>query len=69
MMAVAEYLTVAEVARELGMTERAIHKRITSGHMRAERFGERVVLVPTEEVERWRGVGKLKPGPKRQDDS
>ena len=64
MVAVAEYLTVSEAARELGLTERAIHKRITSGHMRVERFGERAVLIPLEEVERWRQLGRLKPGPK-----
>ena len=66
MVVVADYMTVSEAARELGVTERAIHKRITSGHMRAERFGERAVLIPTEEVDRWREIGRLKPGPKRR---
>jgi excisionase family DNA binding protein len=66
MVAVAEYMTVSEAARALGVTDRAIHKRITSGHMRAERYGERAVLIPVEEVERWRELGRMKPGPKRR---
>ena len=69
MVAVADYMTVSEAARELGVTERAIHKRITSGHMHAERFGERAVLIPVEEVNRWRDIGRLKTGPKRQDET
>jgi len=65
MVAVADYMTVSEAAQELGVTVRAIHKRIASGHMRAERYGERAVLIPTEEVQRWRELGRMKPGPKR----
>jgi excisionase family DNA binding protein len=61
-----EYLTVAEAAKELGLSARAIHKRIAEGVMRAERFGALVWMIPTDEVDRWRGRGKLKPGPKRQ---
>jgi excisionase family DNA binding protein len=64
MVAVADYMTVAEAARALGVSERAIHKRIAGGLMRAERFGAHVWQIPVEEVERWRSIGRLKPGPK-----
>jgi excisionase family DNA binding protein len=59
-----EYLTVAEAAKELGLSARAVHKRIAEGVMRAERFGSLVWMIPAEEVDRWRGRGKLRPGPK-----
>lgn len=59
-----EYLTVSEAARELNVTTRTIHKRIASGAMKAERFGALVWQIPVSEVERWRELGRLKPGPK-----
>ncbi len=65
MVAVADYMTVDEAARELGLTRRGVHKRIERGDMRAERFGDRVVLIPVDEVQRWREIGRLKPGPKK----
>ena len=64
MITMANYVTVAEAARELGVTERAIHKRIAAGLMRAERFGAHVWQIPVEEVRRWREIGRMKPGPK-----
>ena len=59
-----DYMTVSEAARELGVSSRAIHKRIAEGTMRAERFGALVWQIPVAEVERWRELGKQKPGPK-----
>jgi excisionase family DNA binding protein len=67
MVAMAEYMTVSEAAQALGVTERTIHKRIASGMMKADRFGAHVWQVPTEEVERWRSIGRLKPGPKAKE--
>jgi excisionase family DNA binding protein len=58
------YMHVAEAARELGLTRRAILARIERGEMRAERVHPKLWLIPIEEVDRWRGRGKLKPGPK-----
>jgi excisionase family DNA binding protein len=58
-------LTVADAARELGMSARAILNRIQRGEMQAQRMGARLWVVPRVEVERWREVGRLKPGPKR----
>ena len=59
-----EYMTTAEAARALGLSYRGLRDRIVAGIMRAERFGPRAWMVPVDEVERWRGRGKLKPGPK-----
>ena len=59
-----EYMTVSEAARELGVSTRAIHKRIADGTMKAERFGALVWQIPVSEVERWRRLGRQKPGPK-----
>ena len=64
-----EYMTVAEAARALGLSERAVHKRITTGPMQAERFGALVWQIPVEEVERAKAAGRLKPGPKRRDET
>ena len=59
-----EYFTVSEAARELDVTPRTIHKRIASGAMKAERFGALVWQIPASEVERWRQLGRQRPGPK-----
>ena len=58
------YMTVTEAAREMGISERTLHNRIKAGTVSAKRFGERVWMIPDVEVERFRGVGRLKPGPK-----
>ena len=59
-----DVLTVMEAARELGLSRRAIQNRITAGTIRAEQVNPRLWLVPRSEVERLRGIGKLKPGPR-----
>ena len=59
-----EFTTVAEAARELGIGRSALHSRIQRGEIHAIRVSPRLLLIPKSEVERWRGVGKLKPGPK-----
>ena len=59
-----DLLTVAEAARELGLTARAVLNRIERGELKAERVHARLWLIPRSEVERLRGTGKFKPGPK-----
>jgi excisionase family DNA binding protein len=63
-----EYLSVSEAARELGLTVWGVRGRIERGNMRAERLGTHVWAIPRAEVERWRALGRQKPGrkPKRQ---
>ena len=63
-----DVLTIAEAARELGLAERTVVDRIHRGAMRGIRVGQRVWVVPRDEVEQWRSRGKLKAGrPRRQD--
>ena len=57
-------MTIAEASRVLGLHHATVHRRLQSGVMRGERVHEKLWLIPREEVERFRGVGKLKRGPK-----
>ncbi len=57
-------MTIADAARVLGMSENGIRRRIQRGDMVAERIGARLLVIPNHEVERWRSLGKLKPGPR-----
>ena len=57
-------MTVQQAAEALGLSRRGIQERIERGEMAAERMGARLWVIPVEEVERWKGKGKLKPGPK-----
>ena len=57
-----DMLTVAEAAEELGLTVRGVQERLLRGAMRGERLTPRMWVIPREEVERWRGKGKMKPG-------
>jgi excisionase family DNA binding protein len=57
-------MTVTEAANALGVAEETIRKRIQRGAMQARRVGERVLLIPSDEVDRWREIGRVKPGPK-----
>ena len=57
-------LTLQEVATELGLPVRTVQNRVRTGHMRGERIHPRLWMVPRAELERWRSVGRLKPGPK-----
>ena len=58
------YLTTTETAEELGLPLRTVLNRIQAGTLRAQRVGVRGWLVPQSEIERFRGVGKLKRGPR-----
>jgi hypothetical protein len=60
----AKQFTVGETATIFGLTPAAIRVRIQRGHMKAERFGARVLLISEREVNKWRGQGRLKTGPK-----
>jgi excisionase family DNA binding protein len=57
-------MSVSEAAAAIGISVTALRDRIRNGQVRADRVGQRVLLVPTEEVERLRGTGRMKPGPK-----
>ena len=57
-------VTVSEAAAVLGVSAAAIAKRLQRGDMRGVKVNPRLWLIPADEVERLRGQGKLKPGPK-----
>jgi excisionase family DNA binding protein len=61
-----EYMTVEQAASELAISARGIRARVTRGEMRAERLGARLWAIPRDEVERWRTLGRQKPGPKQR---
>ncbi len=57
-------LTVAETAQELGLTVRGVQTRLLRGQIQGERVTPRLWLIPREEVDRVKPLGKLKRGPK-----
>lgn len=57
---------VADAAREMGISRRALQDRIARGDVKAERMNPRLWLVPRAEVERWKGRGKMKPWDSRK---
>ena len=57
-------MTVAQAAEALGMSPRGIRERIDRGEIQAIRVNRRLLMIPLAEVDRWRGRGRLKPGPK-----
>ena len=59
-------LTVTEVADQLGLSVRGVAHRLERGIMRGVKVNPRLWLVPSDEVERWRDSGRLRPGRKRQ---
>jgi len=56
-------VTVTEAASMLGMTPAGIARRLQRGVMHGVKVNPRLWLIPTDEVERWRERGRLKPGP------
>lgn len=58
------YYTPTEAARLLSLPFRTLQSRIRNGLIVVERHGARTVLISAQEVERMRGLGPLKRGPK-----
>lgn len=59
-----DYVTVAQAAKALGLTPDGVRDRIRRGDIEAVRVNPRLLMIPRAEVEKWRGRGKLKTGPK-----
>jgi len=57
-------LTVQEAAVELGITVRGVQERLRRGAMQGERVTPRLWLIPRAEVERWKALGRQRPGRK-----
>ncbi len=58
------YMSVSDAAAAMGISVTALYDRIRNGQVKAERIGRRVLVIPEAEVERLRGAGRMKPGPK-----
>src|SRR5215211_7984041 len=59
-----DLLTVAETARELDLTIRGVQERLRRGRMQGERVSPRLWMVPRAEVDRWKQLGRQRPGRK-----
>lgn len=59
-----EKMTVPEAAAALGVDVSTIRRRLQRGDMRGEHIHRLLWLIPQDEVERWRQIGRQKPGPK-----
>jgi excisionase family DNA binding protein len=59
-----ELLTVAEAASALELSVRTVQARLERCDMQGERVHRHLWLIPRSEVERLRGRGKFKTGPK-----
>jgi excisionase family DNA binding protein len=55
-------LTVKQAAAELGIPARTILHRLKTGKMRGQQLAGWQWVIPREEVERWRGQPRIKPG-------
>jgi excisionase family DNA binding protein len=49
-----DYLTVAQAARELGLTPQGVRKAVAVGTLQVVRLDGRTNLVPRSEIERYR---------------
>ena len=58
------YMSISEAAAAIGIAETTLRDRIRNGQVKAERIGKRVLVIPESEVERLRGLGRMRPGPK-----
>lgn len=54
-------MTVQEAAEALRLSVPGIQRRLQSGRMRGEKIG-RDWTIPRAEVERWKIIGRQKPG-------
>ena len=60
-------VTIAEAARELGVTPRTVQHRISTGEMAADKITPRFYMIPRAELDRWKAIGKRKGGRPRKE--
>ncbi len=58
------FLTMAEAARWLGVSESTVSRMLAKGTLAGERFGNRVWAIPAAEVERLKAAPRPRPGRK-----
>ena len=59
-----EFMTVTQAADTLGLAVSTVRTRLERGQMQGLRLHPRLWLIPRAEVERWRQLGKQRPGRK-----
>jgi excisionase family DNA binding protein len=59
-----EFMTVTQAADTLGLAVSTVRTRLEHGVMQGLRVHARLWLIPRSEVERWRQLGKQRPGRK-----
>ena len=65
-----DMLTVAEAAKELGISTTTIHRAVGNGRIEPYRLNDRTYLIPREQVERYRRDSlDNRGGRKRPDDA
>jgi hypothetical protein len=52
-----DFYTVKAAATEIGIEYKALLARINRGKVAHERMGERIILIPTAEVQRLKELG------------
>ena len=62
-------MTTADAAKELGISQVAVRYRLEKGLMQGKSVAGKLWLIPRAEVERWKALGRQKPGPKRREKS
>lgn len=60
------HMTLVEAAAALGLSVSALRTRAEKGYIQAEKVGPRMWLIPRDEVEKWKGKGRLKAWEGRQ---
>jgi len=61
-----DYLTVSQIASEIGVSEKPVRAAIERGELPAYNFGLRLTMVPREEFETWRESRRISLATKKQ---
>lgn len=56
------YLSVKEVAAELGIGESTVYDEIQRGNLKAKRFGKKAIKIHLEELSRYEDASDWEPG-------
>lgn len=57
-MSTAAMLTTQEAGELLGVSDARVRQMILAGQIKAQRFGQRMLLVPEKEIERVKKIRK-----------
>ncbi len=57
-----KYLSLDEVARELGISRTTVYEEVVAGNLRAKRFGKKQIRVHVDELARYEREQDYAPG-------